>query len=87
MICFYCGNQVNPANQRYVSASIQHFYKAGETRISQRNFHKSCYPKFVIKKRRPFNPHTTYLPLYAVLILKETKLKVLTDLQVPSDES
>jgi hypothetical protein len=67
MTCFLCSNQINPQHQRYVQATVEHHYKHGGIRISNRKFHLSCFPKFVRAGGRPFNPHTTYRAYNAVV--------------------
>ena len=61
--CFYCSNPINRAHQPYVSASVRHNYKHGGTRISDRNFHNTCFDKFEELGGRPWNPETSYVVL------------------------
>lgn len=63
--CFYCGNQINRNKQTHIHAEIQHQYKNGGTRESDRNFHVSCFEKFECQDGRPFNPYTRYEVLSA----------------------
>jgi hypothetical protein len=67
MTCFFCSNQINPHKQRYVQATVEHHYKHGGFRLSERSFHLSCFNKFVQLKGRPFNPDTYYRAYDAVL--------------------
>jgi hypothetical protein len=75
MTCFYCSNQINPTNQRYISARIAHRYKHGGIRFSNRNFHIACFTTFSFRNRCPFNPHTRYVPLHWVLNLPNGVVK------------
>src|SRR6185437_5827139 len=67
MTCFYRSNQINPQVQPYVHATIEHHYKYGGLRLSERSFHLFCFDKFVQLEGRPFNPHTTYHAYDAVV--------------------
>lgn len=58
-VCFYCGNQINRNQQPHIHAAIEHRYKHGGSRISDRNFHPSCFERFR-KIGRPYNPETDY---------------------------
>jgi hypothetical protein len=60
MTCFYCSNQINPQHQRHVHATVEHIYKHGGSRHSDRRFHLTCFDKFLEFGGRPFNPFTTY---------------------------
>ncbi len=60
MTCFYCSNLINPQIQPHVHATVEHQYKHGGFRESERDFHLSCFNKFLEFGGRPFNPHTTY---------------------------
>jgi hypothetical protein len=61
--CFYCGNSINRGKQTYVYAVIEHRYKHGGCRTSDRNFHESCFEKFEESGGRPWNPDTAYAVL------------------------
>jgi hypothetical protein len=76
-ICFYCGNSINRKHQTYVQALVQHQYKYGGTRESGRNFHLSCYDKFV-DRGRPYNPQTSYVVLDSSVIGPEPLEEPLT---------
>ena len=65
MNCFFCSNQINPQRQRHVFATVEHRYKSGGVRHSDRGFHLSCFDKFLSLSGRPFNPQTTYAVLQA----------------------
>ena len=66
-MCFFCSNPINPQRQSHVFATIEHRYKGGGVRQSDRGFHLSCFDKFTSLGGRPFNPHTTYEALQAVV--------------------
>jgi hypothetical protein len=55
--CFFCSR---PINGRHVYAVIEHHYKHGGSRESDRRFHPPCFEKFVEQGGRPYNPHTEY---------------------------
>ena len=57
--CFYCSNPVNP-DGRHVEATIEHLYKSGDTRMTDRRFHPPCFQKFKVCRGRPYNPQTEY---------------------------
>jgi hypothetical protein len=61
--CFYCSNPINRNSQPFVTATIQHNYKNGYSRQSDRNFHPTCFDKFEDYGGRPFNPDTEYVVL------------------------
>jgi hypothetical protein len=53
---------INRTRQTHVFATIQHNYKHGGHRTSDRNFHLSCFDKFE-DVGRPVNPDTEYVVL------------------------
>ncbi len=57
--CFFCSNPINE-NGRHVFATIEHQYKAGDSRQSDRRFHPACFEKFQVYGR-PYNPETAYV--------------------------
>ena len=59
-VCFYCSNPINGETQPYVTANTVAHYKHGGQRMAQRNFHESCFDKFVKVGGRPYNPDTDY---------------------------
>jgi hypothetical protein len=71
--CFYCGNPINRLSQRYVHAVIEHEYKHGGTRTTDRNFHVSCFEKFETVRGRPYNPHTNYEVLESEEVTSEIR--------------
>ena len=74
MTCFFCSNQINPQRQRWVQCCVEHYYKQGGFRQSERGFHLSCFHKFVRLNGRPFNPHTYYRAIDAVVRRGEENL-------------
>lgn len=58
--CFYCSRPINPQGRR-VLATIEHRYKHGGSRQSDRRFHQPCFHAFQIKGGRPWNPYTEYI--------------------------
>jgi hypothetical protein len=67
MICFYCSNQINTQHQSHVHATVEHNYKYGGSRLSDRRFHLKCFDKFLEFEGRPYNPHTDYNAYNAVV--------------------
>jgi len=60
--CFYCGGPINPQGRRML-ATIEHRYKHGGLRQSDRRFHQPCFHNFQVKGGRPWNPYTEYVVL------------------------
>ena len=66
--CFYCQNPINSDGQ-FVEASIEHGYKHGGSRVSERRFHVPCLERLKDEGTRPWNPETAYTVLDEELIV------------------
>jgi len=64
MACFYCRNPINRLVQPRVHACIKRHCQGGGEDRRERDFHISCFDKF-LEFGRPRNPDTEYSVVWA----------------------